>query len=79
MASFKKTDLYSFQDRVQVAVIFVTICFLILLARLVWLQVISHNKYSTLAENNRIAIVPAPANRGLLIDRNGIVIGRNYS
>ena len=59
--------------------IFVTVCFLILLTRLVWLQLISHNKYSTLAENNRIAIVPAPANRGLLIDRNGVVIGRNYS
>jgi penicillin-binding protein 2 len=40
---------------------------------------VSHGKYALLAENNRIALVPAPANRGLLIDRNGIVIGRNYS
>jgi penicillin-binding protein 2 len=79
MASFKKSDLSSFQARTRIAVIFVTVCFVILLSRLVWLQLISHSKYSTLAENNRIAIVPAPAMRGLLIDRNGIVIGRNYS
>jgi penicillin-binding protein 2 len=79
MASFKKTDLPSFQDRTRIAIIFVTVCFVLLLSRLVWLQIINHGKYSTLAENNRIAIVPAPAMRGLLIDRNGIVIGRNYS
>jgi penicillin-binding protein 2 len=79
MVSFKKPDLDSFQERIRIATIFVSICFLILITRLVWLQLVSHGKYSVLAENNRIAIVPAPANRGLLIDRNGIVIGRNYS
>ncbi len=79
MVSFKKSDLNSFQERIRVATLFVTFCFLILLTRLIWLQIVSHNKYSVLAENNRIALIPAPANRGLLIDRNGIVIGRNYS
>ncbi|MEY3799427.1 MAG: hypothetical protein RLZZ406_728, partial [Pseudomonadota bacterium] len=59
--------------------LFVTFCFLLLVTRLVWLQLVSHGKYALLAESNRIALVPAPANRGLLIDRNGIVIGRNYS
>ena len=71
MVSFKKSDLNSFQERIRVATLFVTFCFLILLTRLIWLQIVSHN--------NRIALIPAPANRGLLIDRNGIVIGRNYS
>ncbi|MEY3485178.1 MAG: hypothetical protein RLZZ586_901, partial [Pseudomonadota bacterium] len=79
MPSLKKPDLYSFHERVRIAILFVTICFGLLIFRLFWLQVVSHNKYSTLAESNRIAIVPVPANRGLLIDRNGIVIGRNYS
>jgi penicillin-binding protein 2 len=79
MPSFKEPDLYSFQERIRVAIIFVSVCFLLLVVRLIWLQIINHNKYSTLAENNRIAIVPVPANRGLLIDRNGIVIGRNYT
>lgn len=79
MVSFKKPNLDSFQERIHIASIFVTFCFLLLVTRLVWLQLVSHGKYAVLAENNRIAIVPAPANRGLLIDRNGIVIGRNYS
>ncbi len=79
MGALKKPDLGSFQKRIYIATLFVSFCFLLLLSRLVWLQLFSHHKYSTLAESNRIAIVPAPANRGLLIDRNGIVIGRNYS
>ncbi len=79
MASIKKPDLYSFQERARIAMVFVGICFGLLIIRLFWLQIVSHQQYSTLAESNRIAIVPVPANRGLLIDRNGIVIGRNYS
>jgi penicillin-binding protein 2 len=79
MVSFKKPNLDSFQERIHIATLFVTFCFLLLITRLVWLQLVSHSKYSLLAESNRIALVPAPANRGLLIDRNGIVIGRNYS
>jgi penicillin-binding protein 2 len=79
MVSFKKPNLDSFQERIYIATLFVTFCFLILVTRLVWLQLVSHGKYALLAESNRIALVPAPANRGLLIDRNGIVIGRNYS
>ena len=79
MVSFKKPDLDSFQERIHIATLFVTFCFLLLITRLIWLQLVSHGKYALLAESNRIALVPAPANRGLLIDRNGIVIGRNYS
>ena len=79
MVSYKKPDLDSFQERIHIATLFVTFCFLLLITRLVWLQLVSHGKYVLLAESNRIALVPAPANRGLLIDRNGIVIGRNYS
>jgi penicillin-binding protein 2 len=79
MVSFKKPNLDSFQERIHIATLFVTFCFLLLVTRLVWLQLFSHGKYALLAESNRIALVPAPANRGLLIDRNGIVIGRNYS
>jgi penicillin-binding protein 2 len=59
--------------------VFVLICFAILLARFVWLQVITYNRHSVAAENNRIALIPIPANRGLITDRNGIVIARNYS
>ena len=69
----------SFQDRLGIAMLFVLVCFSILLLRFIWLQVFTHHRHSVAAENNRIALVPVPANRGLIIDRNGIVIARNYS
>jgi len=69
----------SFQERLSIAMIFVLICFAILLARFVWLQLITYNRHSLAAENNRIALIPIPANRGLITDRNGVVIARNYS
>jgi penicillin-binding protein 2 len=81
MNRFKQSQptVKSFQDRLSVAMIFVLICFSILLLRFVWLQVVTHQRHSLAAENNRIALIPAPANRGLIYDRNGIVIARNYS
>jgi DNA-binding NarL/FixJ family response regulator len=56
MVSFKKSNLSSFQERIHIATLFVTFCFLLLVARLAWLQLVSHNKYHLLAESNRIAI-----------------------
>ena len=50
-----------------------------LLARFFYLQVVQHEYYQTLAEANRIAIVPVVPNRGLITDRNGIVLAQNYS
>jgi len=64
MVSFKKPDLDSFQERIHIATLFVTFCFVLLATRLIWLQLVSHSKYALLAESNRIALVPAPANRG---------------
>ena len=50
-----------------------------LLARFIWLQVYKHNDYVAQAEDNRISIVPVVPNRGLIVDRNGVVLARNYS
>jgi penicillin-binding protein 2 len=53
--------------------------FLLLLARFVYLQVIEHTHYNTLAESNRIAIAPVVPSRGLILDRNGAELAHNYS
>src|SRR5690606_31332613 len=50
-----------------------------LVARFVWLQVVQHDQYAAQAEDNRIALVPIVPNRGLIVDRNGVVLARNYS
>ena len=62
-----------------VASLVVLVCFGLLVARLVYLQVVRHDDLQAQAENNRTAIVPVVPNRGLILDRNGIVLATNYS
>lgn len=78
---FKNTEreLHFFRVRLSVAALMVFICFGLLLARFVWLQVYKHDAYASLAEDNRISIVPVVPNRGLILDRNGVVLARNFS
>ena len=81
MTEFKNTEreLYFFRMRLSAAAVFVLICFSLLVARFVWLQVIKHNDYEAQAEDNRISVVPVVPNRGLILDRNGMVLARNFS
>ncbi len=72
-------DLARFRVRVLVASFVVVVCFLLLIARLVYLQVVRHEDLKEQAENNRTAIVPIVPNRGLILDRNGVVLATNYS
>src|SRR5437764_2435345 len=72
-------ELHQFQLRVGVAGAVVLIAFGLLAARFPWLQVLQHDVYQAKAEDNRISIVPVTPNRGLIVDRNGAVIARNYS
>ena len=72
-------DLDRFRTRVLVAGAVVVLCFGLLAARLVVLQVLRHDELLERAENNRTAIVPVVPNRGLILDRNGIVLASNYS
>ncbi len=72
-------ELHQFRLRLAVAGFAVLIAFGILAARFIYLQVVKHDVYASKAEDNRISIVPMPPNRGLILDRNGIVIARNYS
>ncbi|MCE3605984.1 penicillin-binding protein 2 [Massilia sp. P8910] len=68
-----------FRLRVLALIALVFICFGALIARLVFLQVVKHDGFAALAEDNRIAIVPIVPNRGLIVDRKGVVLARNYS
>jgi penicillin-binding protein 2 len=72
-------ELHFFQLRIGVAGAAVLIAFALLLARFVQLQVVQHDAYASKAEDNRISIVPIAPNRGLILDRNGVVLARNYS
>ncbi len=72
-------ELYHFRRRLSVAAAFIVLGFAGLIARFVALQVIEHRHFQTLAESNRIAIVPIVPNRGVIMDRNGVVLAQSYS
>ncbi|HWW06527.1 penicillin-binding protein 2 [Collimonas sp.] len=81
MTEFKNTEreLRNFRLRITAAVAFVLICFGLLSARFIWVQVVRHDAYAAQAEDNRISLVPVVPNRGLIMDRNGVILARNYS
>ena len=72
-------ELYYFKLRLMIATGFVLLLFFLLFLRFFYLQVLQHEHYRTLAENNRISIVPIVPNRGLILDHNGVVLAHNYS
>ena len=74
-----EADLSRFRTRVLVACLVVLCAFLLLAARLVYLQVYRHADLDEQAESNRTAVVPIVPNRGLILDRNGVVLATNYS
>ena len=72
-------ELHRFRLRVGIAGAAVLAAFALLFARFFYLQVLQHDTYASKAEENRISIVPISPNRGLILDRNGVVLARNYS
>ena len=65
------------RGRVVVGAIVVVALICVLLARLYFLQVVQYDYHSTLSENNRVHVQPIPPTRGLIFDRNGVVIADN--
>ncbi|MBI3713354.1 MAG: penicillin-binding protein 2 [Burkholderiales bacterium] len=81
MTELKNTEreLYLFRLRLFAVGVFALFCFIVLLGRYVWLQVVKHETYATKANENRISVLPIVPNRGLILDRNGVILARNYS
>jgi len=69
------------QFKVRLAIMsgFVLVMFALLLVRFAYLQVLQHDHYHTLAEANRISVVPAVPGRGVIFDRNGVQLAYNYT
>lgn len=69
---------HHFKLRLGVAAFIVLSLFGLLAFRFFYLQVKQYNHYQTLAENNRISLVPIVPNRGLILDKNGVVLAHNF-
>lgn len=72
-------EIHHFRWRLIVSTGFVLTMFALLFGRFFYLQVMQYEHFHTLAEANRISIVPITPNRGIITDRNGVVLAHNYS
>ncbi len=72
-------DFDRFRFRIGFAAVAVLLAFALLFARFFWLQVVQHDYYTTRAEGNRISLVPVAPSRGVIVDRHGTILARNYS
>lgn len=66
-----------FTQRLTIAAFVVALLAGVLVLRLVWLQVVKYEYYAELAQGNRVRIEPQPAPRGILYDRNGVILAEN--
>ena len=74
-----EVEFLRYRRRMEIAGIVAALLFLALFSRFVWLQLIQYDHYHALAENNRISLVPAPPSRGVIYDRENMVLAHNFS
>ena len=74
-----QAEIQQFRLRLAIGGVFTLAMFVLLFVRFFYLQIVQHDHYHTLAEANRISIVPIVPNRGIIVDRNGVVLAHNYS
>ena len=75
----QRRELTVFRNRLMWAGLAILVAFGALLGRFIWLQVVQHDYYHTLAEANRISVLPVVPTRGIIVDRHGEVLATNYS
>jgi penicillin-binding protein 2 len=66
-----------FTNRAIILLVFCSMLLIVLFSRLLYLQVIEHEHYITLSEDNRVKLQAIAPNRGLIYDRNGILLAEN--
>jgi len=66
-----------FKRRAWVAAIISLLLIMLLIARLIYLQFYEYSRFKNLSENNRIRITSIVPNRGLIYDRNGVILAEN--
>ncbi len=69
--TFRKEVASEFRRRTNLLMTVVSIAFLLLIGRLFFLQIIQGERFTYLAENNRIRLKKIPGTRGMVFDRKG--------
>src|SRR5690554_1464085 len=66
-----------FQHRALVMLVLVMLALGGLLARMYQLQIVEHEIYTTLSDKNRVQVQSVPPPRGLVYDRNNLLLAEN--
>lgn len=66
-----------FSGRAVIAGLIVVLALAGILGRMVYLQVTQHEHFTTLAQDNRVKLIPLPPTRGLIYDRNNRLLALN--
>ncbi|TDJ67664.1 MAG: penicillin-binding protein 2, partial [Proteobacteria bacterium] len=66
-----------FQARVWAAVAIMAVLVSLIISRLAYLQIIKHGHFTTLAQDNRLKVVPIAPTRGLIYSRDGHILAEN--
>jgi len=82
MAPFERLKDYSqesitFTNRAAIAFGCVILLMLVLIGRIYYLQVIEYDRYAAISEKNRVQLQPVAPRRGLIYDRNGVLLADN--
>ena len=72
-------EIVDFKKRLSATVVALVILASLLGARLIYLQIMRFEHFSVMSNDNRIKVVPRIPGRGMIFDRNGIVLAENYS
>jgi len=72
-----RREITIFSQRVMAAAIGVGFLLLLLLTRLIYLQVFQHHWYMTLSQQNQVNLLPIEPKRGLIFDRQGVLLAEN--
>jgi penicillin-binding protein 2 len=67
----------AFLNRTIVAGLLVALAVATLAWRMVQLQIIDHEHFTTLSRENRVKVLPLPPTRGLIYDRKGVLLAQN--
>jgi len=67
----------TFDNRAAIAFVVVVLMMAALVARIYYLQVVEHERYAAISENNRVQLQPMAPRRGLIYDRNGVLLADN--
>ena len=65
-------------NRLKFMLNFFMLIFLLIIARFFYIQILQHQYYETQANSNSIKLLPITPSRGMIFDRNGVILAENY-